>query len=70
MKDLVFGVLTFASILWLLRSTIILLFAFKQKQRSAGNLDNTKQDQSDFNDPSVSILIPAFNEARTIARCM
>ena len=70
MKIILVNCLIFGSILWPLRTIIILLLAREQKQRTKNRLITSTLFLPESTDPSVSILIPAFNEAQTIARCM
>ena len=64
------AVVAIACLCWLFRTAIVLIFAWKQKQqyRPTNFLGRTIIENP--NHPSVSILIPAYNEERTIARCM
>ena len=56
---------------WLLRTVTVLIFAWKQKQQQHQSPKLFEQIiPGNPKNPSVSILIPAYNEERTISRCM
>ncbi len=67
--DVLPKLLTITSFCWLFRTFVILALAWQQKQKSQEiNHHNIKTPQTQY--PSVSILIPAFNEERSIKRCL
>ena len=67
--DVLPKLLAVTSFCWLLRTTLILALAWQQKQKGQ-RIQSRNIKSSSIQYPSVSILIPAFNEERSIKRCL